>query len=852
MNVFHKVALEGLKKSRTRTMVTIVGVALSAAMFTAVGTIGVSLLDYMTRGAMQKYGDWQVSFSDADADFIQQQSGLEQVAKTAAVENIGYAPLEGSRNAEKPFLFLTAYSDDAFQMLPVTLLSGRLPQNSSEAIVSGKVAVEAGVKLAVGDTVTLSVGDRMAGGKMLGQNDPFDAQTETFAAQEQRTVTIVGICQRPRFEDSSAPGYTLITKADAADRAESLSLFVCLKNPYQLKSYLAGQAQGRAYSLNDDVLRFIGLSEDTFFTGILFAVGAIVAAIIMTGSVFLIYNSFNISLNERTQQFGILMSVGATGKQLRNSVLFEGLCIGAAGIPIGILLGLLGVQLIITLVARTFGAVLYCNVPLRLVFSLPVLLAAAAVSLVTILISAWLPARKAVRTPVMECIRQTGEIKVETKAVKTSAFAQRLYGLEGTLALKNFRRNKKRYRSIVLSLVLSVVLFISASAFVTNMKQFSGDHREGTTYDIALAAQDMPDSELIPLYGKLKAVSGVTAGSYQEVVRYQASVPAAQTTEDYRRIAGVSDAEQAACLPLQVQFLDDTTYGALVSQLGLPAESYTGANAKLIAVAKAEEDGKYYDLFSAAEENLTLAPQTADGTFAAQGEEVCITFADTVLPDVLPSLEAAKPTCVYFQVIAPWSLRDALIPEGTAVEMKGMSFNTGSPSQSGEEMEAIIEGEGITTPYNLYNMNRLMDESRNYIFIADVFSYLFIFMISLIAIANVFNTISTNIKLRRRELAMLRSVGMAEHDFQKMMNFECAFYGMQALAIGLPLAVLCCWLIYKELFLGDVEGIRFELPWASIGVSIFSVLFIVFITMLYSVSKIKKENIIDAMRDDMT
>ena len=79
---------------------------------------------------------------------------------------------------------------------------------------------------------------------------------------------------------------------------------------------------------------------------------------------------------------------------------------------------------------------------------------ATAVSLVTILISAWLPAKKAVSLPVMECIRQTNEIKVESGAMEISQRKQRMYGLEGTLALKNFKRNRKRYRSIVLSLVL--------------------------------------------------------------------------------------------------------------------------------------------------------------------------------------------------------------------------------------------------------------------------------------------------------------------------------------------------------------------------------------------------------------
>ena len=143
-------------------------------------------------------------------------------------------------------------------------------------------------------------------------------------------------------------------------------------------------------------------------------------------------------------------------------------------------------------------------------------------------------------------------------------------------------------------------------------------------------------------------------------------------------------------------------------------------------------------------------------------------------------------------------------------------------------------------------------ESKNYIFIANVFAYTFIIMISLIAIANVFNTISTNIKLRRQELAMLRSVGMSDQDFNKMMRFECAFYGIRALIIGIPLALICSWLIYKGMLTGGADGVEFVMPWASIGISVCSVLLVIFITMMYAVSKIKKENIIDALRDDMT
>lgn len=860
MNIFNKVTLQGMKKSRTRTIVTIIGVVLSAAMITAVATFGVSLLNYMTNGAAQKYGDWHVEFLDVDSSFVQERTHDEEVANTAVLENIGYATLDGGKNPNKPYLFIAGFSEEAFNTLPINLMSGRLPENSGEILVSGSVAANGGVKFAVGDTLSLAVGSRMDGNKNLGQHDPYISGKETLVPKAERTYTVVGIYQRPGFEESSAPGYTLITKADAKDKADSFSLFVTLKNLRGVHAYASSTAVTEAYVFNDNVLRFMGLSDDNLFNTLLYAVGGIVVAIIMIGSIFLIYNAFTISLNERTRQFGILSSVGATARQLRNSVLFEGLCIGAVGIPIGVIVGLGSIGLVISVVAKNFGDILYSNVPLTLTVSIPAIVGAAAVSMVTILISAYIPARKAASTPVMESIRQTNEVKIESKAVKTSKLAERIYGLEGTLALKNFKRNKKRYRSIVLSLVLSVVLFISASAFVTDMKQASEQAVEFTTYDIGFATQDMDDSEMLQLYDKLKTADGVYESSYQALMTYSCAAKASDLSDDYWEYAGSHSPDETVNLPMDIQFLDDSAYLNIIKGLGLSAAEYTGQNAKMIAVAKmqghsnrVEEVDEFIDMFTSSSMNFTIAPETNGKPKMEQGQNVSITFVNTVPPDTLPILaNSGSKNPFFFRVMAPHSLKEKFETADTHVAVKGMTFRSKNPTQSTAEMETMIEGAGITAEYNLYNVYKMLDQNRNMIFIANVFAYTFIIMISLIAVVNVFNTISTNIKLRRRELAMLRSVGMSDHDFNKMMRFECAFYGMRALLFGLPIAVVSSWLIYKGMFIGGADGIDFVLPWASIGISVFSVLFVVFITMLYAISKIKRENIIDALRDDMT
>lgn len=222
---------------------------------------------------------------------------------------------------------------------------------------------------------------------------------------------------------------------------------------------------------------------------------------------------------------------------------------------------------------------------------------------------------------------------------------------------------------------------------------------------------------------------------------------------------------------------------------------------------------------------------------------------DTIPIDMLPR-DPSEVKPYTFMVVAPYQLKEKFEAPGTPADM-GLTFRSKNPSQSVTEMEAMIQGVGITSEYTLYNVHKILEQNRNIIFVVDVFTYVFVIMISLIATANVFNTISTNIKLRRRELAMLRSVGMSDRDFHKMMNFECAFYGMRTLLFGLPIAGIISWLIYKGLISGGAD-IDFTFPWSSIGISVLSVFFVVFITMLYAISKLKRENIIDALRDDMT
>lgn len=285
-----------------------------------------------------------------------------------------------------------------------------------------------------------------------------------------------------------------------------------------------------------------------------------------------------------------------------------------------------------------------------------------------------------------------------------------------------------------------------------------------------------------------------------------------------------------------------------------------GEEVKLIAVAKmednsgeAEDVSQLADLFRNPTEEVTVIPKANGKPIMEWGQNVRITCVETVPPDTPSFSGSYEQQPYFFQIMAPWSLKDKLVPPNLLVDVrgKGLTFLSDDPAQSTAQMQDIIDGTGITSDYTLQNIYGLLDQTRNILFIVNLFAVVFITMISLIAVANVFNTISTNIKLRRREFAMLRSVGMSDRDFNKMMRFECLLYGLRTLLFGLPISAIFSWIIYKGMVMGGGTKIAFIFPWSSLAISILGVFLVIFITMLYATEKIRKENIIDALRDDM-
>ncbi|MCL2135989.1 MAG: ABC transporter permease [Coriobacteriia bacterium] len=861
MNVIYKATLANLHLNRVRTIVTIIGVMLSVALVTAVASSVASLQQYLIQGEIEQAGSWHLAITNVDKTYLDDLSADSQVESTVLVQSVGYAPLDMSANRMKPYLYVAGFDEAAFDNLPVRVVEGRLPINSSELIIPEPLFTNGGVKYDVGDRLTLDLGYREYDGERVGQAMEFMSGNyepylaESLTVTDSRTYTVVGIYRRPGFEPLNAPGYTAITIADSPATASTVfDVYITLSHPRSVYDYAQSAASPNNYMINRELLRYLGFSDSDSFNTLLYGMGGTLIALIMVGSVLLIHNAFAISLSERSRQFGLLASVGATKTQLRRSVLFEGACIGLIGIPAGIGLGLVGIGLTLRYIGGIFSYLTRSDLPLSLSIQPAALLVAAMVGMATILVSAYIPARRAIAKSVIEIIRQTEDLQIKARRVKTSRLAEQLFKLEGTLAIKNFRRNRRRYRSTVVSLATSVVLFVSASSFGLYLQKTADLVPYYQDYDIALtvlpSTYRQSDAEVYGLYGQLAGTEGVYDSVFMTSQACSAYVDSNLLNP---RFVDAWSADSAADgefpLYLTLCFVDEDTYNSYLEGLGLSPDEYSLASGRLIATAQFtwfgsdDPTGTAYDMFKGRSVELDFATGWAPESWTDEPRHAELQIVDDP-PQMLSAMRYDN-----LVVYAPYSERDLMLGDTDTMTGISMLFLSTDAIQTGSSMTAILRESNLQTGYSLKNIAEEQARNRDLILVVNVFTYGFVIMMSLITVASVFNTISTSIILRRREIAMLKSVGMTNRGLSRMMGYECVFYGCKALLYGLPVAALVAYRLYLAVL--SVEDVAFTLPWMSIAISIAGVFTVVFVTMLYSLAKLNGENTVDVLKSEI-
>ena len=878
MNIIARFTLKTLKKNRSRSLVTVIGIILSVAMVTAVISCITSLQDYMIRQVESSVGPW---YGAAYSITNEQRTKLlsdQRVTDRVTLYNLGYAAAE-SNLTDKPYLFVSAVCDNLNNLLPTYLTDGRMPRSDSEIMLPNHFLQNSNKEYKLGDKLTLNLGDRLLEGNALDQQTAY-AENEKLSNFAKKKYTVVGFYERPNFEEYQAPGFTALTKM-TDPKAEYRNMDLYFKTAKMRDVYKVCESDDSIhFNINSDLLRFSGQSNELGFMNVLYGMAAILLGIIMFGSISLIYNAFSISVESRVRQFGILKSIGATNRQIKKSVLFEAMFLCLFGIPLGILSGVFGMFVTFKCTSGLidmFAVGDNANISFGLSVSPIALIIAAVIGVVTVLISAWIPARRAVKMTAIDAIKRSEKIKA-TKTFKTSRIIGKLFGFEGMLASKYYKRSRKKYRATVVSLFMSIVLFISATSFTAYLKQ--SVNMSSTDYNYDLSCSLKPESLLnfSKIENDFKALPKASKVGYSDRLVQEVAYHENSVNKDYLKFINYGENTNGS-IPLYsyIYFVNDQDYKDYLKENGLQEAEYLSQDKpKALAMTSVSlfsntdnrfhafeilKNGRQTATISMVKENLgdyTLSFVSDDETtvtyrkgdfektvkYSEAIEKIPLNIEKTVkkLPFSVPQSDTGLIT-----LLLPQSLKDAVLGKTYSADSRTYYFKSEAPSATADALFDYLKAQHIVYE-SVFNVAELQKTSLAMISVVNIFSYGFIILISLIAIANVFNTITTNVYQRRREFAMLKSVGMTNGGFNKMMNFECLLYGFESLILGIPASILLSYLMY--LATGNGFSAAYIFPWFGILLSVLTVFFVVFVTMLYSMSRVKKDNPIDALKNE--
>lgn len=897
MNTLNKLTLKNLKLNKSRTIVTIIGILLSTALITVVAGIAASGQQTMINGQINFTGNYDLFISgNATSEDVKEIKANRNVETVYMCDYGDFVRIPNYKNDKKPYAYVQTLTPKAFtDCFNLPLKDGRYPENGSELVLTQSFINNSAKQYKVGDIITLEKGVRKTSdGRVIPNTNPygldFDYDEQEYMGETSATVNeieehfevesskkykIVGIlneyytrCLEP---PESGAYFPVFTAAESDEISKDGWLYVKYtdegeKNYIQTSSQIIGLSEQHLreylndsrelepdetkynyFSVNTTLLSYKGYALNDNSLQMFFTLAAIIIAIVIVASVFVIRNSFAISITEKTRLYGMLSSVGATSRQIRRNVLFEGFVLALIGIPLGILLGVGVVAILIELLNILLTDMLNGT---SFVYSVPVfaIVLAVALSLLTILFSTLGSAFRASRIAPVDAVRGNNDIKIKKKqkAYKCPKFIKKLFGMGGEIAYKNLKRSKKKYRTTVISIVVSVAVFIAVSSFIQYGTEYSTKYYHEIDYNLSVDRMDFykefdeinADFETLSQLDGVKncRLEGILGGYIKRTDELK------EVLTDDASIYNFTSAESDFYY-LELLAFDDVTYKQKLKELGL---DYNEVKDKGILINNFEyldenEHLQKGELFKADKvKSLTVRESNDpanDEYYKSFDVEIAKVYNST--PEALKHFRPSE-SDVYLLVSFDTLKNNYDIDYLSA----GIYIN----AENANELEETISNLNGGQTFAVYNVEKMANMYNAMTLVISIFAYGFIIVISLIGLTNIFNTITTNMRLRSKEFAMLKSIGMTKREFNRMIRLESLFYGVKSLIIGIPIGLLAGLGIFKAFSINLATD--FVVPYTAIAISIVFVFAVVWLIMRFSISKVQKQNIIETIRND--
>ena len=846
MSILNRLTIKNLRLNKKRTIVTIIGIILSTALMVGIGLLFSSFQDLMIRDTIGYSGKYEAKYNDVDLIKL---NDIKDKDFTYFYEKpIGFSKIESS-NEYKPYMYITSVNREYFDELK--LIEGDIPKNENEIVISNHVITNGGLDYKVGDIVTFTYGSRNIDGNITLANSEL-VDGEFLTNEGTHTYKIVGIVDRSNFESYSASGYTAFTVDVNSDNG-NVNLYVMFnKNKNIIKQ---SEELAKELNYNGDInynSTLLALYGESTYGNVMSSMGGmmiIMLSLVSIGCIIVIYNSFAISVMERKKEFGLLSSIGATKRQLSHTVFFEAVFVGVIGIILGILGAYIGIGCVILIINNLISDIL--EYKLHLVTNPLFIIIPVIFMIIVIGVSAFIPSRRASKVSPIEAIRQNDDIKINKKKIRTSKLVLKLFGIEGEIALKNIKRNKKKYRVTIVSLFISIVLFISFSSYMNYTLNTASSVMGEVPYDYQISY--FGDDNNKEALDKINEI--VKSSDVKEYVSYSVGnlsiigdyIYSDEYLDFYKNAYGDDGIKALNNLKYQsiyILVLDDNSYNKYKKLIGLDKDSVILLN-RFKGVSYGNNKRVNYDIpvINSGDINIKICNFDDDeenvDTTKYCNKNIDNIFVTNKSFDLIEEFSYMDD----FKLIVNKKLYDSILDGGTDfTQFNIISDNTNNIDKLTKELDKYNN-------VNYINIKESMKQANNLILVVKILMYGFISLVTLIGVTSVFNTISTSMALRKREFAVLRSIGLTRGGFNKMLFFESLFFGMKSLIFALPVSIGVTILIHYSL--ADMVSIStIIIPWKAIIISIVSVFIIVLLTMMYSSSKIKKHNIIEQIREE--
>lgn len=858
MTLLNKLTIKNLKLNKKRTIVTIIGIMLSVALITAVASMYASGIKSLIKYETLIKGDFHTAFYNVPTSDIDKFINNRNIEKLNITEGLGYAKID-SKNEDKPYAYLKGFTKDALNNLSVRLVKGRLPENTNEIVIPTHLKTNGRLDLKLNDSITLEVGKRIdSKGDELNQSDKYqNTAGEQLVEMQTKTYKIVGIIERPatNIEYYTAPGYTFITYIDSKNLSGNVDIYAKftkdgVKNWDKTIANILGVSQvlfRKVYKVYNQEIELEKLTEQLKKTytfdvnkylidletnpisstsmGDLGKVLAIVIGIIVFTSIFCIKNSFDISITEKIRQYGMLRSIGATKKQIKRNVFYEATILGLIGIPLGIILGCLATYILIIISNYYLTDVVQTGFKLELVFSTYAILVAIILGIITIYFSALKSATRASKVSEIDSIRNSANLKISSKKIKSPKYIKKLFGIGGVISFKNLKRNKKKYRTTIISITVSTFVFIALYSFMELAFQNVNNELKVSDFNISLSTNAINDYS----YNKfLKTVNLSGAEDYAILRNSELSFTGSHSSKEYLEYFGTkkeSDAEEH----ITIFAIGKKQYDKYIKSLGL---NYDDIKDKGILF-----DKQYITSYDKNNNKITKNIRVYDFN---KGD--VITSTNNQLNLEIGAISSIGPNLLKNLSNSYLIISDEMFDRTAKTNNLDIYYKTSNADKLQDELDSYLNGES----YSINNKEENVRIMNNLFTLIAIFLYGFIIVISLIGITNIFNTITTNMELRKQEFAMLKSIGMTSKEFKRMIRLESLFMGIKSLLFGIPIGIILSYLIY----LSSDSDIPYKLPIVAIIISILVVFILISLIMKYSLNKINKQNTIETIRNE--